>query len=269
MGPTLALSNIAWPPDAHVEAIATLKSLDVTSVEIAPFNVFHTWDIGLDRVRDFRLRLDDAGITCLAMQGIVFNVAGAHLFRSAESRMLLHAHLLTIARVAGILGARACVFGGPKLRDPGSLQPGETFDCAAEFLRGIGPAFANEGSALAFEPNASAYACRFVTTTAEAIDLVCQVATPGIKLQIDTGTIFLEAEDPAVLTRAVQFAAHAHISEPALAPIGTSGVDHRPLALALKAGGYEGSISIEMKSTHAWREAIHKAVELAREVYLA
>jgi D-psicose/D-tagatose/L-ribulose 3-epimerase len=268
MGPTLSLSNIAWPPDAQDEAIATLKSLDVTAIEIAPFNVFHTWDVGLDRVRDLRLRLDDVGIACPAMQGIVFNVTGAHLFRSAESRLLLHAHLVTIARVAGVLGARACVFGAPKLRDPGDLQPEEAFDKAAEFLRWIGPAFANEGSVLAFEPNATAYACRFVTTTAEAIDLVSYVATPGIGLQIDTGTVFLEAEDPAILTRAVPYAAHAHISEPALAPIGTSGVDHRPLARSLKAGGYEGSISIEMKSTHAWREAIHKAVALTREVYL-
>jgi sugar phosphate isomerase/epimerase len=268
MGLTLALSNIAWPPDAHDEGIATLKSLDVTAVEIAPFNVFHTWDIGFDRVRDLRLRLDDAGITCPAMQGIVFNVTGAHLFRSAESRALLHAHLVTIARVAGVLGARACVFGAPKFRDPGGLQPEAAFASAAEFLRGIGPAFANEGSALAFEPNATAYACRFVTTTAEAIDLVCHVATPGIGLQIDTGTVFLEAEDPAVLTRAVPFAAHAHISEPALAPIGTSGLDHLPLACSLKAGGYEGSLSIEMKSTHGWREAIHNAVAFAREVYL-
>jgi sugar phosphate isomerase/epimerase len=269
MGPTLSLSNIAWPPDAHDEAITTLKSLDVTAVEIAPFNVFHTWDVGLDRVRDLRLRLDDLGIACPAMQGIVFNVPGAHLFRSAESRLLLHAHLLTVARMAGVLGAGACVFGAPKLRDPGGLQPEQAFDKAAAFLRWIGPAFANEGSVLAFEPNATAYACRFVTTTAEAIDLVCHVATPGIGLQIDTGTVFLEAEDPAVLTRAVPYAAHAHISEPALAPIGTTGVDHRSLARSLKAGGYAGSISVEMRSTHSWRGAIHKAVALAREVYLA
>src|ERR1700743_1812143 len=266
MTPILALSNIAWPPDSLDEASAYLKSVHVTSLEIAPFNVFGTWEVGFERIRDLRLRLEDAGISCPAMQGIVFNVTGAHLFQSAESRSVLRAHLEMIARMAGTLGAHACVFGAPKLRDPGELGHGEAFGRAVEFLRGVGPAFANEGTALAFEPNAAAYACRFVTTTAEAIDLVSEVATPGIRLQIDTGTVFAEAEDPGVITRAIPLAAPVHISEPGLAPIGTGERDPRPLARALKAGGYDGSLSLEMRPAPAWREAISKAVELAREV---
>ena len=203
------------------------------------------------------------------MQGIVYNAPGAHLFASSESREALYRHLVMIAKMAGVLGARACVFGAPKLRDPGDLSPREAGLIAVDFFRRIGPAFAAEGATLTFEPNARHYACRFITTTAEAIDLVEEIDTEGIGLQIDTGTLFLEHEDPQILIRAARHAGHAHVSEPDLAPLGTSGVDHRPVAAALRASGYRGSLSIEMRAAADWQAAIEQAVALVRETYLA
>lgn len=269
MTPVLSVSNIAWPADQQQQAIDLLKSMGVTGVEIAPFNVFQTWDVSLDRIREFKARLDHAGMACPAFQGILFNVPGAHLFQSDESRSALRNHLIKIARMAGILGAQACVFGAPKVRDPGELDPDRAFDMAAEFLRTVGPIFASENSNLAFEPNAAAYACRFIRKTSEAIKLVQQVATAGIQLQIDTGTVLMEEEPPDVLSLATPYAAHAHISEPNLAPVGSSGCDHTPLARALRAGGYAGTISIEMKCTPAWRDDVRNAVAFARKVYLS
>jgi sugar phosphate isomerase/epimerase len=161
------------------------------------------------------------------------------------------------------------VFGAPKLRDPGDLPPREARSIAVDFFRRIGPVFAAEGATLAFEPNARHYACRFITTTAEAIDLVKEIDTGGIGLQIDTGTLFLEQEDPQILIRAARHAAHAHVSEPDLAPLGTSGVDHRSVAVALRESGYNGSLSIEMRAVAGWQAAIEQAVALVRETYLA
>ncbi|WFU38852.1 sugar phosphate isomerase/epimerase [Bradyrhizobium sp. CB82] len=263
----LSVSNIAWPPGQHDSAVALLLSLGVRGIEIAPFNFFRTWEIDDKLLRDFKARLDDAGMICPAVQGIMFNVPSAHLFASTEARSVLQKHLVKIAKVAGVLRARACVFGAPKLRDPGALESDEAFQIAVELFSSLAPAFASEGTALSFEPNAAVYACRFVTTTSEAIDLVAAVNHPGVRLQIDTGTIFLERENPSVLTRAVEFAVHAHISEPGLAPVGQSGLDHSPLAKALADGGYNGSISIEMKSSSNWQENVKRAIAFAREHY--
>jgi sugar phosphate isomerase/epimerase len=160
------------------------------------------------------------------------------------------------------------VFGAPKLRDPGDLPAQEARAIAVDFFRRIGPAFAAEGATLAFEPNARQYACRFITTTAESIDLVEEIDTDGIGLQIDTGTLVLEHEDPQILIRAKRYAAHVHVSEPDLAPLGTSGVDHHPVAAALRASGYRGSLSIEMRAVAGWQAAIEQAVALVRETYL-
>jgi sugar phosphate isomerase/epimerase len=245
-----------------------LKTLGLDAVEIAPFNVFRTWDVEEERVLALRSRIEEAGLVCSALQGILFEAPGAHLFESAESRKALADHLARVARIAALLGARASVFGAPRQRDPGDLPPERAQAIAVDFLASIAPVFADLGTALAFEANARTYACRFVTTTREAIDLVTAVGRPGIGLQIDMGTIFLEHEDPSVLLDAAPLAAHAHVSEPGLQPLGSEGLDHAPLAAALKASGYSGYLSIEMRTVPDWEDALSAAARLLREEYL-
>ena len=177
------------------------------------------------------------------------------------------AHCRKVARLAGVLGAGACVYGAPRSRDPGDLTPTQAWDEAVSFLRQVGPIFAGEGSALAFEANAQRYGCRFVTTTSEAVALVREADTPGIGLQIDTGTIFLEDHDPGVLTQAAPYAVHMHVSEPDLAPTGTSGVDHRPLAASLERSAIRAGFPSRCAPCPIWEDALRDAVSLVRATY--
>ena len=265
--PELSVSNIAFPVGELDASLALLSELGIEAIEVAPHNIFGRWDVSDAEIDAFRKRLTEAGMHCIALQGILFNVGGAHLFASADRREALYRHLVLVAKMAGRIGAGACVFGAPRLRDPGDLEPAQARGIAVDFLRRIGSVFASEGTRLSFEPNARRYACRFVTTTAEAIDLMNEVNVPGVGLQIDTGTLFLEHEEPEVLIRAAPHAAHAHVSEPDLAPIGSSDVDHRPVAEALRKSGYAGSLSIEMKETSDWHRAVRSAVAFTRETY--
>jgi sugar phosphate isomerase/epimerase len=266
--PELSVSNIAIPPHALESAIELLNELEITAVEIAPYNVFGRWDVATADIAAFRRRLADRGLRCVAMQGIVFNAGAVHLFASPEAREALHRHLALVARMAGTIGAAACVFGAPKLRDPGALSPTEAAEIAIDFFKRIGPVFASEGATLTIEPNARHYGCRFITTTAEAMPLLDAIDTPGVALQIDTGTFFLEKEQPELVEKAARYATHAHVSEPDLAPLGTSGVDHRLLADALRRSGYQRSLSIEMRAVNDWPSALRRAVALVRETYL-
>lgn len=264
----LAISNIAWPPTELPAALKLARRLGLEGVEIAPYNIFGRWDVADDEIRALRSHIEEAGLVCPALQGILFNVAGAALFDGPESRAILAGQLSRIARMAGLLGASVCVFGAPKQRDPGELSVDQAKETAADFLRRLGPVFAENGATLTFEANARAYSCRFITTTAEAIDFVTYVDAEGIALQIDMGTLFLEGEAPEVLLAAAPLAAHAHVSEPGLQPIGTSGVDHGGVARTLKGSAYGGFLSIEMKAVENWQEAVEKAVRLTREEYL-
>ncbi|MBW3656527.1 MAG: sugar phosphate isomerase/epimerase [Gemmatimonadetes bacterium] len=265
----LAVSNVAWAADDTADALALARELGVAGVEVAPYNLWGRWDLSDVAVREFRARLDEYGLVCPALQGILFNVPDVALFGDRVQRDALTAHLRAVARIAGLLGAGACVFGSPKQRDPGDLPPERARDLARRFFAEVGPMFTDRGTALAIEPNARAYACRFLTTTADAAAFVAEVGTPGIALQIDTGTLFLEDEDPAVLQRAASLAAHAHVSEPQLGPVGAGGVDHGPVARAFRASPFDGYLSIEMRPADPWADGIRAAVRTVNELYLS
>lgn len=264
---SFGISNIAWPTDDLDAALDQTVARGLDAVEIAPYSTFGRWDISDAEIDAVTTRIHARGLRCSSLQGILYKADEAALFTSDDSREALARHLTIVARLAGRLGAKACVFGAPRQRDPGALPPDESRAIALAFFREIGPIFAAEGTTLAIEANARHYACRFLTTTAEAVDFVEDVSADGIGLQIDTGTLFLEHEDPGVLTRAARVAAHAHISEPDLAPLGAGGVDHRPIAAAFAASGYGGSVSIEMRATPDWPGAFDAAVALVRDIY--
>ncbi len=262
------MSNIAWPREAHDRAVDLLCELGVEGLEIAPLNVFSDWSPGIyTQAARLRERLVERGLSVPALQGWLFGVDGCALFRGDAAREAMVAHCRKVARLAGVLGAGACVYGAPRSRDPGDLTRTQAWDEAVSFLKQVGPIFAAEGSALAFEANAQRYGCRFVTTTSEAVALVREADTAGIGVQIDTGTIFLEDHDPGVLMQAAPYAVHMHVSEPDLAPTGTSGVDHRPVAASLERSSYSGWISIEMRAVPEWEDALRNAVSLVRATY--
>lgn len=263
----ICVSNIAWPKSDHLEGLRLLSELDVGSVEIAPGQVFSGWDDLAGPAKQLRRDAESMGLSIPAMQGWLFGVEGASLFESAGSRDALATHMTKVAKLAGLLGAGACVYGAPRTRDPGDLPAAAARDIAIEFFRKIGPVFAAENSAIMFEANAARYGCKFITTTAEAIEFVDAVNSPGVKLQIDLGTIVLGNEPTTVFRPAVPRAGHVHISEMDLAPIGTTGLDHPAFGRALKEAGWRGIISIEMRAVTDWRERVAAAVSLVKSSY--
>lgn len=262
-----AVSNIAWPPDALDEALRLLPRLGFSGVEIAPRNVFGKWDVDANDVGDLRRRIGDAGLVCSSLQGILFDVHGATLFGGDEARARLREHLCKVAQLASILGARSSVFGAPKQRDIGKLTDQQATGIAVDFFSALAPVFEENGTAIAFEANSAHYGCNFVTTTGQAIDLVRAIDRPGIRLQIDTGTILLEGENLDVLREAAPLSVHAHVSEPDLRPVGRYDCDHRRLAERLKSSGYRGYVSVEMRCTPDWKTDLRHAAAVMHEHY--
>lgn len=258
-------SNIAWPSDSLDEALALLADLGCAAVEIAPFSVFGRWQNIDEEAKRLRDAIERRRLVCSALQGILYGVDDIALFGSDQSRSFFESHMGRVAGLADLLGAKACVFGAPKQRDPGDLPMREAWDIAVTTLRKLGPVFAARDCALAIEANARRYGCRFVTTTAEAVRLVAEVDTRGIALQIDTGTILLEAEPPEVLHLAAPLAVHAHVSDVDLQPPGSAG--HSSIATALRDSGYAGSLSVEMRHIEAWRTVIPAAATFVRAAY--
>lgn len=263
-----AISNIAWPATANDDALALAVSLGFSGIEIAPMRIFGSLGaINLGDVKSYRVKLVDYGLEVAALQGILFGVDGVHLFRDAEQRSRLREALLRIADIAVALEAKACVFGAPTVRDPGQLSARAATDLIVPFFREVGSQFAARSIVLCFEPNPPLYNCRFVTTTREAFDFVNEIASPGIRLQLDIGTILINVEEAGVVQEVSALVGHCHLSEPHLQPVGSQHHDHRNLAAALNNSCYKGWISAEMRETSAWQQNMVRAARMLRDIY--
>ncbi len=116
--------------------------------------------------------------------------------------------------------------------------------------------FAGQDSALCFEANPEIYNCRFITHTVDALALVGAVGMRGFDLQFDSGTYFANDESHVVDGVVLSAARHFHVSEPHLVPVGSSGVDHAQLGAKLLDSTYSGWVSVEMRQTDNWKQAI-------------
>ena len=141
---------------------------------------------------------------------------------------------------------------------------------AADFFRPLARRAHDLGVVLAFEPNPTAYQCDFANTVAEALRVIEAVDHPGLALHLDIGIMQINGEpfgEAVALARPRM--THVHISEPRLAAVPAGPVDHRAAAEALRAQGWDRSVSIEMRGGDDGRNVEHvaRAVAFAREVY--
>ena len=284
----LGISSLAWPENEADAALRMLRLIGYGAIEIAPASILGaSWTAprGLEDAQFMRDLLEHRGLKCNALQGILFGVHDVELFKDQYSRDNLRRHLIHVAELAKVLGAKVCVFGAPKQRQIGKLSLGEAHIIAASFFRTIAPEFAGRGLTLAFEANPKNYGCDFITTTGEAADLAGDVGQAGFGVQLDTGTMIMSMETPSMLFKGMEYAAHLHISQPELAPVGGGqwlGC-HEAIATTLHDLGYfgkipgagefdcerqPGSVTVEMKPALDWWGAIRMAADFAQSVYL-
>jgi sugar phosphate isomerase/epimerase len=258
-----AISNLAWPAESDAEALVLAAKLGFRGVELAPAKVLGPLSgIRQEAAMAYRARCADLGLEVCSLQSLFFGEEGIHLFRSDAERSRLADLLETAADLAAVLGARTCVFGAPNLRDPGEFHDDHAFELALAFFVGVSPVFAERGVTLAFEANPAAYGCRFATHTEEARYLVAAVqehCAKGVGLQLDTGTVFMNGEPDAAVAAAFRDASHFHASEPSLAPLGSSGVDHARIGRLLSRSRYDGWVSAEMKPGADWWRGVAEA----------
>jgi sugar phosphate isomerase/epimerase len=89
-----------------------------------------------------------------------------------------------------------------------------------------------------------------MTTSAETAEVVRKVAHPAIRMQLDTGAITINGEDPvAVLENCISLIGHVHASEPEIAPLGDGNTDHAVMAKMLRQLLPKHIVTIEMLAT--------------------
>ncbi|MGF1642503.1 MAG: sugar phosphate isomerase/epimerase family protein [Thiotrichales bacterium] len=267
----LAISNIAWDVVNDDEIAALLKRYRIDAIDIAPSKYFpnpaQARDDEIDRVKTWWA---GQGIEITGMQSLLYGTQGLNLFGSAEVRAEMLAHLGGVCRLGGRLGATRLVFGSPRNRDRSGLHDAEALGTAIQFFRDLGEIAAAEGVYVCLEPNPARYGANFMTGTEETASVVEAVGHPAIKLQLDSGAMTVNGENPAALIpRFCHRVGHVHASEPDLVPLGDGGTDHAAMGAALRAYLPTHLVCIEMLATPRERQLamIEQALGVAARAY--
>ncbi|MCA9736796.1 MAG: sugar phosphate isomerase/epimerase [Gemmatimonadetes bacterium] len=266
----VSVSNIAWAPEDDARAADVLTSLGVEAVEVAPTT---RWAdparVPPDEARAYRASWAERGLEVSSLQALLYGRDDLKLFADEGVRTALHAHLVGVARLAAELGAGPLVFGSPKNRLKGTLSPAEARERAVVFFRDVAEAIQPLGTVLVLEANPSEYGADFVTHTHDMVDLVEAVDHPAFGAHLDLGGMQIAGEPVTEwVARSAHVLRHVHVSEPYLAPVGASRLDHHAVADALRHVGYEGWISIEMRRD-AERDPVDSVADAARRVVAA
>ena len=267
----LAISNIAWDVAEDEQVAMLLQCYAVNAIDIAPGKYFPLPAEADSRdIVKVRQWWANRGVEITGMQSLLFGTSGLNVFGLAESQTALLAHLGAICRIGGVLGATKLVFGSPRNRDRSGLSDAESLERGTAFFRDLGDVAAANGVIICLEPNPPCYGANFMTTSAETAQVVETVNHPAIQMQLDTGAITINGEDPAsILSRFSNIIGHVHASEPNLVPLGDGGTSHEQVYIALSKYLPGKLVSVEMVATQneSHLTSIERALRVANRFY--
>lgn len=265
----ISISNIAWELGDEDAIAGQLRDSGIALVDIAPGKYFPEPErAGAADIAVVRRLWADRGFAIEGMQALLFGTTGLNLFDDPDDVML--DRLSAICRIGGELGVRALTFGSPRQRDRAGLDDAATTAMAQRFFGRLGDRAAQAGVIVCLEPNPAAYGCNFMVSTLETRDVVAAIDHPAIRMQLDTGALAMNQEDPASTIAAVApWVGHIHASEPQLAVLnGTSSV-HSVAGEAIRQVLPQRVVTIEMAPSPDLPapEAVARAVAVAQRHY--
>jgi sugar phosphate isomerase/epimerase len=244
-----AICNETFEGWDHERVCRFVAELGYTGLEIAPYTLApRVTDVDPDQRRLLRSQAEASGLTILGLHWLLARTEGLHL-TSADASTRRHTadYLVELAHCCQDLGGDILVLGSPAQRrlPPGaSRQQGLAY--AADTIQRAMPALADHGVRLCMEP-LTLQETDFVTTCAEAVELLDRVAHPNFVLHLDVKAMSSEPTPvPDLIRRHAPRAGHFHANDPNKRGPGFGTVDFVPIFRALKESGYRGWVSVEV-----------------------
>jgi D-psicose/D-tagatose/L-ribulose 3-epimerase len=262
----VAVSNIAWQPTDEEKVADLLRHAGVAGVEVAPTKIWpDLTTVSHGQARAYGQSWARAGLPVVAAQSLLYGRPDLTLFGSQREEFV--AYLSRVIDLCAAMGATALVFGSPGNRQRDGM-PIETADrIAVDIFGRLAQRAHAAGTSLCLEANPTVYGTDYLVRAEEAATLVAAVASPGLRLHLDTACMALAGDDAA--ESVLHFAPllrHAHLSEPHLAAVGTPDPRHADFVTALRSVAYDRYLSVEMRPADGDRVA---AVERAARYAVA
>lgn len=239
----LSISNIAWEKEQDETIYTLMQEYGFRGLEIAPTRVFSNtpYEHVSDAVLWAEYLKKSYGFVISSVQSIWYGRTES-IFGSEKERLSLISYTKKAIDFAAAVDCKNLVFGCPRNRN---IPDGKTMEGVIPFFREIADYAAQKNTVIGVEANPPIYNTNFINDTSSAIRLIKEVNSPGLKLNLDVGTMIYNCEKVDVLSRNVQLINHIHISEPRLNPIKVRPI-HKELYKLLKEEKYNKFISIEM-----------------------
>ncbi len=246
--PRLALCNELFR--ANLEgAIAAGAEFGYDGLELAPFTLADSArDLSAAQRTKIRQRIERAGLATAGLHWLLARTKGLHLTSpDRQVRRRTAEYLGVLAELCAALGGKVLVFGSPKQRNLGQgVSREQGYDYAAEVIELLLPTLERTDTVLALEP-LSPRATNFMTTAAEAVQLIERIGSPRCRLNLDCLAMSSEQRPAPELIRGnARWLAHFHANDPNGQGPGFGTLDFVPILAALAAINYTGWVSVEV-----------------------
>src|SRR5215831_17879582 len=235
-----------WP---FADACHAIRRIGYTGIEIAPFTLAERpRDISAAQRTEYRTMMADAGLTFVGLHWLMVSPKGLHVTTpDAELRRKSWDHIRDLIDLCADLGPDGVmIFGSPKQRSTtGGLTPAEATRNFVDGLAGVAGHAVDRGVTVLVEA-LPANQADIVLTLAEAVDIVRQIDSPGVRTMFDVHNAVDETEPhPVLIDRYFDFIRHVHVNEIDGRHCGAADYDFAPVLDILARRGYRGWVSLE------------------------
>jgi sugar phosphate isomerase/epimerase len=244
-----AICNETFEGWDHARVCAAAARFGYGGLEIAPFTLApRVTDVTADQRRLLRQQAADAGLQIIGLHWLLAKTDGFMITSSdAAVRRRTAEYLGELARCCRDLGGELMVFGSPQQRRvPAGCSREQAADFALDTFRRATPVITDNNVRLCLEPLAPTEA-DFLTTCAEAVELLDRIDHPNFVLHLDVKAMSSEAEPiESVIRKYIGRTGHFHANDVNRRGPGFGAIGFRPILAALRESGYSGWISVEV-----------------------
>jgi D-psicose/D-tagatose/L-ribulose 3-epimerase len=250
-----ALCNEVLQPLPFDEQCQLAAALGYDGLEVAPFTLAEDPMAITDvQARDFQRIAQDHGLAIFGLHWLLVAPAGLSIVSDdAALRQRTAAVMTRLVELCALMGGSYLVHGSPKQRSvPAGSTREQAWERARDCLRTAGEAAARHGVTYCLEPLSRRETDLF-NTVEEAVRMVEEVASPGLRTMIDCSAAGQTESEPVHrlmeqwLPRGV--IAHVQVNDPNRRGPGQGELDFGPILRVLArmeaAGHFPGIVAVE------------------------
>jgi sugar phosphate isomerase/epimerase len=236
--------NRSWP-----DTLQTIAAAGYDAVEIAPFTLADSvHDLSAAQRATLRRQACDAGLEIAGLHWLFVSPKGLHATTDDDDvRRRTVAYFQDLIRFCADLGGKVMIIGSPQQRD---VRPGVPYEVAWQrFVDMIAASveLAAERHVMLCMEALPVEQTNFVTSLAEAVEMVRQVNHPHFQTMFDVHNACHETEPlPELLRRYLPYVQHVHVNEMDGGYPGSGGFDFGSILRVLQEEGYQGYVSAEV-----------------------